>query len=217
VSDYKLKCELRAVASGPTGGSDIAAAFDPSILLQRTQVVGYERLDVGNARMRGLAADTVDAGAWRHLWLPPSLPYYRGRGAHADAKLGTMTKRLIFSSWNAVPDAVSVLLSLEAERQMMLSRDPNARNTREDRAQLRRLLSIRRQDGGPAGKSTFGFLYPCVTLAVQVDPLSIARDIGATAREISCGELLDEATRRVRALLEPMLRGAPKRRSRRSA
>ena len=36
----------------------------------------YEALDPGNAKMRGLADDVLDAGAWQLAWIPPSLPYY---------------------------------------------------------------------------------------------------------------------------------------------
>ena len=65
-------------------------------------------------------------GAGRILWLPPSLPYYQGQGAYGAANQRSMTKRLVFSSWNVVPDAISILLSYEAERQMMTSRDRGA-------------------------------------------------------------------------------------------
>jgi len=205
MSDYKLKKTLRIEAANP----GIAAAVDPSTLLQRAQVDAYERLDLGNARLRGLAADTVDVGAWQLLWVPPSLPYYQGRGAYADPRLITMTKRLVFSSWNVVPDAVSAILSYEAERRMMLSRDPEVQNTAEDRAKLRGLLTVRRQDDRPAGMSTFGLLYPCATLAEHADPLSIARDLGAATREVTAEEVLGEATRRVGELLAPLTRRAP--------
>lgn len=205
MGDYKLKKSLRAAADDP----GLASAIDPSTLLRRAQVEAYEHLDPGNARLRGLAGGTVGAGAWRLLWLPPSLPYYRGTGAYAEPQLSTMTKRLIFSSWNVVPDAVSAILSYEAERRMMLSRDPAARNTPEDRARFRGLLAVRRQDERPAGMSTFGLLYPCPTLAERTDPLSVARDLGAAAREVDVDEVLSEATRRVRDLLAPITRRAP--------
>jgi hypothetical protein len=208
MSDYKLKRDLQAAVLDPATGSDIASVIDPSTLLPQELIADYERLDPGNARLRGLAAETVNAGAWRLLWMPPSLPYYRGRGAYADPKLRTMTKRLIFSSWNVVPDAVSVLLSYEAERQMMLCRDPGTRNSAEDRARLRGLLTIRRQDGRPASMSTFSLLYPSVTLAELADPLAIARELGAATREVSTEEILSEATRRVGDALSPLTRRA---------
>ena len=46
-------------------------------LLDIEQIEAYGRVDPGNARLRALMADIVDTGAWRLLWMPPSLPYYR--------------------------------------------------------------------------------------------------------------------------------------------
>jgi len=59
----------------------------------------YQRVDPGNAKMRGLAADVLDRGAWQLVWIPPSLPYYELEGPYADLELKDFTKRLIFSSW----------------------------------------------------------------------------------------------------------------------
>ena len=206
MTDYKLKKSLRNEAENPA----LVSAVDSSTLLRRDHHEAYERIDPGNARLRGLLADTVNIGSWRLLWLPPSLPYYRGRGAYAEDRLSTMTKRLIFSSWNVVPDAISTILSYEAERQMMLSRDPAARNTSEDRAKLRGLLSIRRQGEKPAGMSTFGLMYPCATLAEYIDPLALARDLGAATREVDLEEIWAAATTRVEELLAPLTRRASK-------
>jgi hypothetical protein len=208
MSDYKLKRALRAAAIDPATGPEIASIVDPSTLLSQNRVEAYERLDFGNARLRGLAAETVDADAWRLLWVPASLPYYRGRGAYADHRSRTMTKRLIFSSWNVVPDTVSVLLSYEAERRMMLCRDPATRNTQADRARQRGLLAMRRQEGQPAAMSTFSLLYPSVALAELADPLAIARELGSETREVTADDVLHEATRRVREALAPLTQRA---------
>lgn len=205
MGDYRLKHKLRLASTDP----EVSREVDPAALLKREQLEAYEAHDLGNARLRGLAADTVDTGAWRLLWLPPSLPYYRGRGAYADPRTASFTKRLIFSSWNVVPDAVSVMLSYEAERQMMLSRDPSARNSAEDRARLRGLLSIRLRDDEPAAMSTFSLLYPCVTLAQLTDPLDIARHLGAPEVEVDLAEIRAEATRRLEPELARVTRRAP--------
>ena len=111
--------------------------------------------------------------------MPPSLPYYEPGGPFANPAAATLTKRLIFSSWAVVPPAVSAILSYEAERQMMRSRDPEARNDAEARRRLRGLLTLRRVEGEPAGMSTFALLYPSPSLAELADPLAIARDLGA--------------------------------------
>lgn len=78
----------------------------------------FSPLDGGNARMRVLASQTVDAAWWRFLWIPPSLPYLEPGGVYASPGASCMTKRLVFSSWSATPSAVASILSYEAERRM---------------------------------------------------------------------------------------------------
>jgi len=53
---------------------------------------------------------------WRLLWLPPTVPYWSLEGPFKSVE--PTTKTLMFSAWNVVPDAVSALISYEAERQM---------------------------------------------------------------------------------------------------
>jgi len=206
MSDYKLKRELKATAGDPI----LVGKVDLSTLLPKAAVDAYEAVDPGNARLRSLAAETVGSGAWQLLWMPPALPYYEGRGPWATEAARTMTKRLIFSSWNVVPDAISVLLSYEAERQMMRSRGTEVRNHRDERAKLRGLLTIRRSESGPAGMSTFALLYPCVTLAEIADPLAIARDLRGlpAGGPVTADAVLTEARRRVDDALAPITRGA---------
>ena len=204
MSDYKLKRELKASASD----SSLIEKIDLSTLLPKASVDAYEAVDPGNARLRALAAETVDSGAWQLLWMPPALPYYEGRGPWATEAARTLTKRLIFSSWNVVPDAISVLLSYEAERQMMRSRGREVRNDKDERAKLRGLLAIRRSETGPAGMSTFALMYPCVTLAEFADPLAIARDLGVGTEPVTADGVLAEARRRIADALAPITRGA---------
>ncbi len=207
MNDYKLKRELRGAAADAA----LVEKVDLSTLLPKAAVEAYEAVDPGNARLRALAAETVGSGAWQLLWMPPALPYYEGRGIWATEAARTLTKRLIFSSWNVVPDAISVLLSYEAERQMMRSRGPDVRNLREERAKLRGLLAIRRNESGPAGMSTFALLYPCVVLAEIADPLAIARDLRAagSGEPATAEAVLAEARRRIGDALGPITRGAP--------
>ena len=47
-------------------------------------VAAYQRIDPGNAKMRGLVGDVLDRGAWQLVWIPPSLPYYELDGPYAD-------------------------------------------------------------------------------------------------------------------------------------
>ena len=93
-------------------------------------------IDLGNGRLRALAAETVGQGWWRLLWVPPSMPYLTPAGPYADAAVQGMTKRLIFSSWSAAPTAIASLLSYEAERQLVAGHPADqqyARSARGDR------------------------------------------------------------------------------------
>ena len=86
---------------------------------------------VDRFRLRTLFADMIDSGAWRLLWIPPSLPYYEPAGAYADPALRGLTKRLVFGSWIVVPKMLTCLLSYEAERQMIRMLDTSPVNTPE--------------------------------------------------------------------------------------
>lgn len=140
----------------------------------------FHQIDPGNARMRWLQQDTLDRGAWRLLWIPPSLPYLTPAGPYADPRLIDFTKRLLFSSWAMVPNAVSTLLSHEAERMMVTSPSgqPTYRNTPEDRSRRARLLDFSRSQGRLTGMPVLAMLYPSVVLARLGDPLQLCHDAG---------------------------------------
>jgi len=209
MESYQLKNGIKA-AINSDGGVDLADAIEPDLMLSRATLEAYGALDPGNARLRGVADDLLGSEAWRLLWMPPSLPYYEAAGPFAHAAASTLTKRLIFSSWAVVPPAVSAILSYEAERQMMLSRDLEARNEGEARRRLRGLLTLRRAEGEPAGMSTFALLYPSPSLAEIGDPLAVARDFGAAERSVSLANLVAEVERRIQTALAPLVKGAPK-------
>jgi hypothetical protein len=137
----------------------------------------YQQIDPGNSRLRGLAADLLDQGAWRLLWLPPALPYYRQDGPFAADGVGTLTKRLIFSSWNVVPKAISTIVSYAAERRMMTAyRRANLENSVGGRERFTE--PIRFPTTKVSGMSAFAFIYPSPSLAQLGDPLRIAAEMG---------------------------------------
>ena len=76
----------------------------------------WSELDPAHPKMREMVSDQLDRGIWRLLWVPPTLPYWPLEGPFHD-KAG-VTKTLLFSAWNVVPDVVSAILSYEAERRM---------------------------------------------------------------------------------------------------
>jgi hypothetical protein len=119
---YALKRAIIAQAAGPSQEFLDLLGKGGEHLLRRKLFDQYKQLEPANARLRALLADTVEAGQWQLLWVPPSLPYWQPQGAYADQ--AGMTKALVFSSWQVVPDTIASLCSYEAERRM-LTADPS--------------------------------------------------------------------------------------------
>jgi hypothetical protein len=186
---YQLAEHLRRDLRDPRKRTDLLPLVRVTQRLNPDAVRAYTRIDYGNARLRRLAADTVDAGWWKLLWIPPSLPYLVPAGPYAEPFASGVTKRLIFSSWTATPTAVASLLSYEAERRI-------AEGTRltENSAEARRSIAGRltyRLDssGRPQAMTTLALFWPMPGLAARADPLQHARREGAPA-EISAAEEL---------------------------
>ncbi len=207
---YEVKRRLRAaLATDPAAVADIARALAGGDgLLDPEMLARYAELDPGNGRLRGLAADMLESGAWRLLWMPASLPYHAPRGPYRAPSARSITKRLVFSSWTVVPQAVASVLSYEAERRMMRERDRRAQNTPEARRRLRPLLQFRRVDGRAAAMSAFGLVYPSVTLARLTDPLELSAPVQRTGSAPSADAVLEIATERLRRELRPVTRDA---------
>lgn len=197
---YVVKKELES--AGPHSDEVRSAVKDATNLLSKRQIHGYEAIDPGNAKMRALAADVLDNGAWRMAWIPPSLPYYELAGPYAEDSLRHFTKRLVFSAWNVVPKAISSVLSYEAERRLRERAGSDAR--RYDAARQRGLLAFSRTEGRLTGMPVLALLYPCAALAMAGDPLYVARRLGEVAP-------LDRATlvREVRKEVEELLADLP--------
>ena len=207
---YDVKRRLRAASSAGTLPPDaVGALAEGAGLLDPAAIRAYRRLDPGNARLRALAGDVLESEAWRLLWIPPSLPYYRPRGPYASKGAASFTKRLVFSAWTVVPQAVASTLSYEAERRMMQARDPAAANTPEARRRLRSLLQFRTKDGTPGAMSVLALVLPSPALARLTDPLELAA--GEKGRGVVSGDaILAKATERVARALRPLIRRAPK-------
>jgi len=175
MDDYKLKEQLAAAAQSARSSSLFdALAPSPQSLLSRTDLEAYRRIDPANARLRSLLGDTLDRGAARLFWVPPSCPYYRLEGPFAAA--AGFTKRLVFSAWRVVPKVVASVVSFEAERQLFGiadEGDPGA-NTETARRRRRGLLRYSASEGRLAGMPVLALVYPSPTLAALGDPL---RDI----------------------------------------
>lgn len=135
----------------------------------------FKPVEFRNGRLRALVCKTLDAkgNMARRLWLPPSLPYLE---VDDDAK--TLSKSLVFSEWNMVPEAVAALLSYEAERIMT-----GADRTRTEpvshpyfEKDERVLLPLKTNvEVDQSGFSLIPLIYPSRFLAELIDPLAIRR------------------------------------------
>lgn len=202
MEDYQLKQALRKACSDPGRVESLVDALaNTRALLDWQDIASYRDLDAGNARLRSLLSGTVGQGAWRLLWIPPSLPYYRLGGPYAEPRLGSFTKRLVFSSWVVVPKVISTLCSYEAERRMICSFDASAENSPEARRRRTALLRFGRAEGRLTGMPVLGLIYPSSWLARECDPLDLAGVIGGSDGIPSQGELVKEIQRRIEPLL----------------
>jgi hypothetical protein len=163
---YKLKSELRdALEASPSPALCESLQAAGRSLIRPSAWERYHRVAPCHAILGRLMRETVDSGWWKLLWVPPSLPYYRLEGPFASSTHSGMTKRLVFSSWHVVPRAISILLSYEAERQMITSYEEGARNSAAARDRRRPLLMFTRGNERLTGMPVLALVYPSIALA----------------------------------------------------
>ncbi len=157
------------------GGEDLNKPLEAMAphLLDREKLKSYAEIDPGNARLRALVDRTLSRQEWRLLWLPPSLPYTRS--SKIDAA-NPITKSLVFSTWNVVPDVIAAVCSYTAERERVRISGPADYFRLYD--ERKPLLAFRRSDGRPETMSTLLMLYPSPTLSRLIDPLQLAVEAG---------------------------------------
>jgi hypothetical protein len=210
---YEVKRRLHDAVDGAPADLERAGAIGKILshghgLLDPADLEAYQALDPGNARMRDLAGEMLESKAWKLLWIPASMPYYDApRSDFKSPRLRSLTKRLVFSSWQVVPQAVASVLSYEAERRMMLARDPKA--TGADRSRMRSLLQFRLADGRPAAMSTLSLVNPSVGLSSLTDPLELADALRRRKAKVTAEAVLAIATERVQKELKAFRRDAP--------
>jgi len=161
---YQLSEKFRQHDLDP--GSRRALLTDAQVI-RRADLRDSGEIEPGNARLRQLAAETVDRGLWRLLWLPPSMPYHEPLGAYAEIDPGSVTKHLIFSSWAAAPTAIASLLSWTATHRMQRSMSGDGPTGPR--------LAYRMEDERPAGMTALALFLPTPALAELTDPLDFAR------------------------------------------
>jgi hypothetical protein len=171
MKEYEMKRLLRAQVKRPSQELVDTLAGAQNLLLRRGHFERYRELDPANGRLRSLMDATVNQGQWRLLWLPPSLPYWQPMGAFADHQ--NMTKALVFSAWQVVPDAIAMFCSYEAERRMLAHEGGRPRYSALLKSRRALLRFAGAADDRLAGMPLFCLLYPSITLAAEVDPLII--------------------------------------------
>ena len=191
--DYQLKRQFRAALALPRPDLVAALAHPDAPSISERQVAEWQDMAPGNSRLRALAEATLDRGMWQMLWLPPSLPYLQPAGAYAVA--GEVSKSLVFSSWNVVPDAIAAVLSYEAERRM-LERETDSPAYADLHDKRKPLLRFQVTGGRRSGMAALALLYPSAALVEAADPLRLALAHGngepltvAQARSITAASL----------------------------
>lgn len=197
---YKLKRKFQDAydQARENGLYDLLKKAEPSLLVW-DEIQKYREIDPGNARLRAILNLTLESGNWQLLWLPPNLPYYQLEGPFAKIPDQGCTKTLIFSAWRIVPKVIAVMLSYEAERRMVNQEKYDFgydELTKKHKSLLRFAISKERK----SGMSVFSLIYPCLTLAKEIDPLVIAKQ-SDQPRLLSSFFMLEEIKLRLRPLL----------------
>ena len=164
---YKFNERLdEALALSPDKVFKVLASHPQSFLTAET-LEQWSVLDPAHAKLRELMNDQLDRGLWRLLWMPPTLPYWPLEGPFIRA--AETTKTLLFSAWNVVPDAVSAVLSYEAERRMTGGRIDVYQNPEDQQRPLLRLTKS--ATGVKSRHRLLLLLLPCLPLADHAHPL----------------------------------------------
>ncbi len=174
-------------------------------MLKWGTIESFEQIEPANAKLRMLIENGIDKDTWKLLWVPPSLPYYKPRSAYKDRNLQTYTKSLIFSSWQVVPKVIAMICSYEAERRMVKAFRGAKSNYREERKNRRPLIIFTSKEERLAGMANLTLLYPCLTLAKEIDPLKIALEIMPKNGPPSYMRLKVEIRKRIEELLEKVV------------
>ncbi|UJJ55205.1 MULTISPECIES: helicase-related protein [Rhodanobacter] len=174
---YQIGRDTRAALDDEKRRGDLLPLLQGTQRLSPRSVSRRKRIDYGNARMRALADLTVDAGWWKLLWVPPSLPYLTPGGPYAEPFAQMMTKRLVFSSWAATPTAVASLLSHSAEHHIYSALEADTAQRVAPR------LRYRVEAGQAAAMTTLALFWPMPGLAALADPRELARGSGTPLDE----------------------------------
>jgi hypothetical protein len=198
---YELKKSFEAFVKDKPG--QLAIRLAPCVgTMQGDAVEEFRKIDMGNARLRALVDELGSKGFFRLVWMPPSIAYWQPEGVYKHA--GSISKQLIFSSWNVVPDAIAALASYEAERDVV------PRNRRFGYGLMPKRMRARvifaRKDGRLSGMLNLMLMLPSPLLASLVDP-ACRNDSSSNVPDYDT--LRTSVTAKLRTKLESILRDAP--------
>ena len=167
---YKFNDRLRETLDrSPNAVAEVLRRHEPAFLnLDAFQ--NWSTLDPGHAKLRAMVHDLLDVRElWRLLWMPSTAPYWPSGGPFEGRE--AVTKTLLFSAWNVVPDVVGGVLSYEAERRMVGDRG-RITQYEEPAKQQPPLLRLRQNAAGVrSGHRLLLLLLPCLPLADHAHPL----------------------------------------------
>lgn len=205
---YRMKEDFVKEVKGGVTGTPLAQAVcaGADALLDWSRVEAYGKVAPANARLRALITLAQPEGASSLLWVPPALPYYRASdGPYARPGIGDHSKVLVFSSWLIVPKVISVLMSYEAEREIMEGDVSMGRSyAYSEYSERARLLEFRLSEGRREQMTHMTLLYPSITLAAVIDPMSIASQDEGGERPAD-QEVLAATKKRVQELIGPLV------------
>lgn len=167
---YRFNDRLReALDRSPNAVAEVLRRHAPAFLNIDT-FRNWSTLDPGHAKLRAMVHDLLDARElWRLLWMPPTVSYWPPGGPFKGRD--TVTKTLLFSAWNVVPDVVGGVLSYEAERRMVGDRG-RITQYEEPAKQQPPLLRLRQHtDRDLSSHRLLLLLLPCLPLADHAHPL----------------------------------------------
>lgn len=171
--------------------------------LRSRALAKFDPLDLQNSRLRTLVSVLLDKGAWKLLWIPPSLPYYTPSGTpYEDVSAAEITKILVFSSWRFVPRAIAAIVSYETERRVADLADECLRYKDLSSRIRRPLLTFSLDEkGAPRDLNHLVPLYPSPSLCGLLDPLEEAKRAASEGTALDHHILLNRVVERVAALL----------------
>ena len=194
---------VELIESGAAEVSEDRVAGLRGATLRSSALAKFDPCDLQNSRLRALVSALLDKGAWKLLWIPPSLPYYTPSGTPYDEVFAeAITKILVFSNWRFVPRAIAAIVSYETERRIAELAVERLRYDDLSSRSRRPLLRFSLDDKGePRDLNHLVPLYPSPTLCELLDPLEEAKHAASEGLALDTRMLLNVATERMATLL----------------